>query len=161
MSSNCVLLRKTCLPVVPPRLILEDSCILVPRVVLLSGVAFALAGGHHGYLVGPGGAILTLQPYALGPGPVDDATPLHCVPSAPVAAHVTTPANPVGEEVGRQALPGAHQLFNGVHAGALAVGDVLGGPQLSAAHLTLVWTWNIKTQLEMVSDIHRSLYILC
>lgn len=109
------------------------------RVVLLSGVALALAGGHHGYLVGSGAAVLALQTDSLGPGPVNDAAPLLGVAAAPVPPIVTSTPNPVGQQVSRQTLPSTHQLLDGVDTGALTIRDVFCGPQLPAAHLALVW----------------------
>ena len=110
------------------------------RVILLSGVALALAGGYHGDLVGPGAAVLALQPDPLGSSPVDDAAPLLGVAAAPVPPSVnpSPPADPVGQQVGWQTLPSTHQLLDGVDAGTLAIRDVLCGPQLPAAHLALV-----------------------
>lgn len=116
-----------------------DRRVLVSRVILLSGVALALAGGHHSYLVGPGAAILALQPNPLGPGPVDDTAPLLGVAAAPVPPSVAPTPNPVGQQVGWQTLPSTHQLLDRVDTGALTIRDVLCGPQLPAAHLALVW----------------------
>lgn len=109
-------------------------------VVLLSAVALALAGGDHSYFVGPGGAVLTLQPDPLGSGPVGDAAPLLRVSAAPGSPVVAAASDPVWEQVGRQTLPGAHQLLDGVGAGALSIRNVLCGPQLPAAHLMLLRT---------------------
>lgn len=106
---------------------------------MLSGVALTLAGGHHSDLVGPSAAVLALEPDPLSPGPVNDATPLLGVAAAPVPPGVTPTPDPVGQQVGRQTLPSTHQLLDGVDTGALAIRDVLGGPQLPAAHLALVW----------------------
>ena len=133
------LLRHFCLLLVFPLFPAGDRCVLVSRVILLSGVAFALAGGHDSYLVGPGAAILTLQPNPLSPGPVDDAAPLLGVAAAPVPPSVASTPNPVGQQVVWQTLPSTHQLLDRVDAGALAIRDVLCGPQLPAAHLALVW----------------------
>lgn len=126
-----------------------DSWVLVSWVILLSGVALAPAGGHHSYLVGPGAAILALQPDPLGSCPVNDTAPLLGVAAAPVPTGVSPTPNPVGQQVGWQTLPSTHQLLNGVDAGALAIRDVLCGPQLPAAHLALIWAWDMETELHV------------
>ena len=109
------------------------------RLVLQPGVTLALAGRHHRDAVSPGAAVLALQADPLGAGAVDDAAPLLGLSAAPVAAGVAA-ADPVGQQVGGEAFPRAHQLLHGVKAGALAVRDVLGGAQLPAAHLVLLQT---------------------
>lgn len=90
---------------------------------MLSGVPLTLAGRDHSDLVGPCAAILALQLDALRAGFVGDA--------APVLAAVATPptpwpaavgaADPVLEYRSRETLTGAHQLLDGVDAGAVAV----------------------------------------
>lgn len=117
-------------------------CVLVSWVILLSGVTFALARGHHGYLVGPGTAVLALQPDPLGSGSVNDAAPFLGITTAPVPPSIGP--DPVRQHMGRKTFTRTHQLLDGVHAGALAIRDVLCGPQLSAAHLALVRAWNKK-----------------
>lgn len=108
---------------------------LVARLVVLARVPLALARGDHGDLVGPRGAVQALQLDALRAGLVVDAPPvLAAAPASPPLPAVRA-ADPVLEHLGREALAGAHQLLDGVDAGAVAVGDVLGGPQLSAANL--------------------------
>lgn len=139
------LLRQSCLLLSFFLFLAEDRCVLVSRVILLPGVALAPARSHHSYLVGPGAAILALESDPLCPGPVNDATPLLSVPPAPVAPCVTPSANPVGQQLSRQTLPSTYKLLDGVDAGALAIGYVLGGPQLPAAHLALVWAWNMRS----------------
>lgn len=96
-------------------------------VVLLSRVTLALAGGHHCYLVGARASVLTLQLDPLCPSFINNAAPLLAVAAAPVPPCVAAAPDPVGQQVGWQTLPRAHQLFNGVHTGALTIGDVLGG----------------------------------
>lgn len=115
---------------------------LVGGLVVLPGVPLALAGGDHGDLVGPGAAVLALQLDALRAGFVVDAAP---VVAAAAAAAPPTPrpaavgaADPVLKHWSRETLTGAHQLLDGVDAGAVAVRDVLGGPQLPAANLAPV-----------------------
>ncbi|KAF3834469.1 hypothetical protein F7725_025673 [Dissostichus mawsoni] len=119
------LLRRSSLPLKFLLLPSVDGPVLVSRVILLSGVALALAGGYHGDLVGPGAAVLALQPDPLGSGPVDDAAPLLGVAAAPVPPSVnpSPPADPVGQQVGWQTLPSTHQLLDGVDAGTLAIRD--------------------------------------
>lgn len=117
-----------------------SSDFLSSRFILLSAVALALAGSDHSYFVGPGAAVLALQPDPLGSGPVGDAAPLLHVLAAPGSPVVAAASNPVWEQVGWQTLPGTHQLFDGVGAGALSVRNVLCGPQLPTAHLMLVRT---------------------
>ena len=109
------------------------------RQVLQPGVALALARRHHRDPVSPGAAVLALQADPLGPGAVDDAAPLLDLSAARGAA-VVAAADPVGQQVGREAFPRADQLLHGVEAGALAVRDVLGGAQLPTAHLVLLQT---------------------
>lgn len=82
---------------------------------------------------------MALQSDSLGPSTVDDTSPLLGVPPAPVPPSITTSPDPVGQQVGWKTLPSADQLLDGVDAGALPIRDVLCGPQLSAAHLALVW----------------------
>lgn len=148
-SCLCSFLRQYSLPLTLLLFTTVDSCVLVSWVILLSVVALAFAGGHHSYLVGPGAAVLTLQPDPLGPGPVNDAAPLLGVTAAPVPTSVTSTPDPVGKQVSRQTLSSAHQLLDGVDTGALAIRDVLGGPQLPAANLALVWAWDMETELHI------------
>lgn len=115
-------------------LTLSDALGLICRFVVLFQVTFTLATGHHCDLVGPGAAVLALQLNAFGAGLVIDAAPVLAAPAAPLL--FTISAYPVGEHLGSEALSCAHQLFNGVDAGALAVRDVLSGAQFTAAHRT-------------------------
>ena len=150
------LLRESTLPLIFPRFTTVDRCVLVSWVILVSGVALAFTGCHHSYLVGPGAAILALQSDPLGPGPVNDTAPLLSIAAAPVPASVTPTSDPVGQQVGRQTLPSTDQLLNGVNAGTLAIWDVLCGPQLPAAHLALVWTWDMENELYMYAPVHSN-----
>jgi len=83
---------------------------------------------------------MALKLDTLGPGPVDDTPPLLGITAAPVPPRVTTTPNPVGQQVGWQTLSCTHQLLDGVDASALAIRDVLCGPQLPTVNLVLVWT---------------------
>lgn len=118
--------------------------VLVPWIVLLSGEALALAGGHHVDFIDPGAAVVALQLDPLGPGPVYDAAPVLTVLPAPVSLVETPDPDPVGRQMSWQTLPGTHQLFDGVDAGALTVRDVLCGSEFPAFQLALVWVWNTK-----------------
>lgn len=99
--------------------------------VVLPSVSFAFAGGHHCDLVGPGAAILALELNPLGPGLFVHAAPVLGVSPVPELPTVST--DPVGQHLSRKTLSCAHQFFNRVYAGALAIWDVLCGSQLSAA----------------------------
>ena len=112
---------------------------LVAGLVVLSRVPLALAGRHHGDLVGAGAAVLALQLDALCPRLVVDAAPVLAAPPAPELLPAAAP-DPVRQHGCRQALTGTHQLLDGLDAGALAVRDVLGGAQLPTAHLVLLQT---------------------
>lgn len=103
--------------------------------VVLPGVPLALAGRDHGDLVRPGAAVLALQLDALRARLVVDAAPV--VAAASPAPHLPAvgAADPVVKHVSRKTLASADQLLDGVDAGAVAIRDVLGGPQLSAADL--------------------------
>lgn len=98
---------------------------------MLSCVSFAFAGGHHCDLVGPGAAILTLELNPLGAGLVVHAAPVLTVSAVPELPTIS--ADPVGQHLSWKALSCAHQFLNRVYTGALAIGDVLCGSQLSAA----------------------------
>lgn len=113
---------------------------LVARLVVFPRVPLALAGGDHGDFVRSRAAVLALQLDALGAGLVCDAAPLLAAPPAPELSAVAA-ADPVLKHLSGETLAGAHQLLDGVDAGAVAVRDVLGGSQLSAADLaSLCWT---------------------
>lgn len=107
---------------------------VVAGLVVLPGVALALAGRDHGDLVGARAAVLTLQLDSLRARLVVDTPPLLRAPAAPVLGAVAAP-DPVGEHRQGQALASAHQLLQGADAGALAIRDVLGGTQFPTAHL--------------------------
>ena len=105
------------------------------RLVVLPRVPLALAGGDHGDFVRSRAAVLALQLDALGAGLVVDAPPvLVAVPATPELPAVGA-ADPVLKHLGWETLAGAHQLLDGVDAGAVAIGDILRGPQLSASDL--------------------------
>lgn len=106
--------------------------------VVLPRVPLAPAGGDHRDLVRPRAAVLALQPDALGAGLVVHAPPVVVAAPASPELPAVGAADPVVEHLGREALAGAHQLLDGVDAGAVAVGDVLGGPELPAADLTAI-----------------------
>lgn len=125
-------------PLILPLFTSISRCVLVSWIVLLSGVALAFAGGHHSYLVGPRAPIVALQLDPLGPGSIDNTAPLLSIAAAPVPPSVSS-TNPVGQQLSWQTLPSTHQLLDRVDTGALAIRDVLRGPQLPAAHLALVW----------------------
>lgn len=108
---------------------------LVARLIVLPRVPLALAGGDHGDLVRSRAAVLALQLDALGAGLVVDAPPvLVAAPATPELSSISA-ANPVFKHLSRETLAGAHQLLDGVDAGAVAIRDVLSGPQLSASDL--------------------------
>lgn len=91
---------------------------------MLPGVPLALAGRDHGDLVGPRAAVLAQQLDALRAGFIVDAAPVlvaaAAAPPTPRPATVGA-ADPVLEHRGRETLTGAHQLLDGVDAGAVAV----------------------------------------
>lgn len=122
------------LPVVRAGLGRGHALEVVAGLVVLPRVPLALAGGDHGDLVGARAAILALQLDPLGARLVVDTPPLLGAPPAPVLGPVASP-DPVGQQRQGQALPRAHQLLQGAEAGALAIGDVLGGTQFPATHL--------------------------
>lgn len=111
---------------------------LVARLVVLPGVSLALAGGDHGDLVGPRAAVLALQLDALRAGLVVDAPPVLAVATPAPELPTVGAADPVLQHLRRETLAGADQLLDGLDAGAVAVGDVLGRPQLSATDLAPV-----------------------
>lgn len=94
----------------------------VGRLVVLPRIPLALAGSDHGDLVGPRAAVLALQLDALRAGFIVDAAPVlvTAAPPTPRPAAVGA-ADPVLEHGGRETLTGAHQLLDGVDAGAVAV----------------------------------------
>lgn len=100
--------------------------------IVLPRVSFAFAGGHHCDLVGPGAAILALELNPLSSGLVIYTAPFLTVPTVPGLLAVSS--NPIGQHLSGEALSCAHQLFHRVYAGALAIWDVLGGSELSAAY---------------------------
>lgn len=114
---------------------------LAARFVVLPGVPLALAGGDHGDFVRSRAAVLALKLDALGAGLVVDTPPVLAAAAAAAAAPATPElpavgaADPVLEHLSRETLAGAHQLLDGVNAGAVAIGDILSGPELSAADL--------------------------
>lgn len=107
---------------------------VVTGLVVLPRVPLALAGGDHGYFVGARAAILALQLDSLGTRFVVDTPPLLGAPPAPVLCSVA-PSDPVRQHRQGQALACTHQLFQRADAGALAIRDVFGGTQFSAAYL--------------------------
>lgn len=108
---------------------------LVARLVVLPRVPLALAGGDHSDFVRSRAAVLTLQLDALGAGFVVDTAPvLVAAPATPQLPAVGA-ADPVLKHLSWETLAGAHQLLDGVDAGAVAIRDVLSGPQLSASDL--------------------------
>lgn len=119
---------------------------LATRLIVLPRVPLALAGGDHGDFVRSRAAILALQLDALGAGLVVDTPPvLVAAPAAPQLPAVGT-ADPVLQHLSWETLASAHQLLDGVDAGAVAVGDILSGPQLSASDLASLCG---KTQREV------------
>lgn len=90
---------------------------------MLPGVPLALAGGDHGDLVGPRAAVLALQLDALCAGFIVDAAPVLAAAAAAPTPRPTAvgAADPVLEHRGRETLTGAHQLLDGVDAGAVAI----------------------------------------
>lgn len=109
---------------------------LVPGFVVLPRVPLALAGGDHCDLVSSRAAVLALQLDALRAGLVVDTPPvLVAAPATPEPPAVGS-ANPVVKHLSGKTFTCAHQLLDGVDAGAVAIRDVLGGPQFSASDLT-------------------------
>lgn len=111
---------------------------LAAGLVVLPWEPFAFAGGDHGDLISSCAAVLALQLYALGSGFVVDAAPVVAAASAGPKLPATGPANPVLKHLSWEALACTHKLLDGVDAGAVAIRDVLCGPQLSAANLTSI-----------------------
>ena len=107
---------------------------VVTGLVVLPRVPLALAGSDHGYFVGARAAVLALQLDSLGTRFVIDTPPLLGAPPAPVLCSVA-PSDPVRQHRQGQALASTHQLFQRANAGALAIRDVFGGTQFSAAYL--------------------------
>lgn len=101
-------------------LCLRGSLKVVAGLIVLPGVALALAGRDHSYFVGSYTSILALQLDPLGASFVVDASPLLRAPPAPVLGSVPS-SNPVGEQRQREAFTSTHQLLQGVDAGTLAV----------------------------------------
>lgn len=109
---------------------------LVPRLIVLPRVSLALAGSDHGDFVRSSAAVLALQLDTLGAGLVIDAPPVMVTaPSSPEFPAIR-PTDPVFEHLSRETLTRTYQFLDGVDAGAVAVRDVLSGPQLSASDLT-------------------------
>lgn len=110
---------------------------LVARFIVLPRVPLALAGGDHGDLVRSRAAVLALQLDALGAGLVVDAPPvLAAAPASPQLPSIGA-ADPILKHMSGETLAGAHQLLDGVDAGAVAIRDVFSRPQLSASDLAL------------------------
>lgn len=108
---------------------------LVARFVVLPRVPLALAGCDHGDFVCSRAAVLALQLDALRAGLVIDTPPvLVAAPATPELPAVGA-ADPVLKHWSWETLASAHQLLDGVDAGAVAVRDVLRGSQLSASNL--------------------------
>lgn len=93
---------------------------------MLPGVPLALAGGDHGDFVCSHAAVLALQLDALGAGLVVDAPPVMAASPATPELPAVGAADPVLKHLSREALASAHQLLDGVDAGALSIRDVLG-----------------------------------
>uniref|UniRef100_A0A3B4BLJ5 Uncharacterized protein n=1 Tax=Periophthalmus magnuspinnatus TaxID=409849 RepID=A0A3B4BLJ5_9GOBI len=102
----------------------------------------ALTGGYHSDLVRARASVLALQLDALGAGFVVDTPPVRppTAAAAPLGPQPASrgPSNPVGQELSGETLARTHQLPDGFEAGAVAVRDVLCGPQLPAADLAFV-----------------------
>lgn len=129
---------------------------LVPGLVVLPGVPLTLAGGDHGDFVRSRAAVLTLQLDALGAGLVVDAPPVvAAVPPTPELPAVGA-ADPVLQHLRWKTLAGAHQLLDGVDAGAVAVRNILGGSQLSAPDLTPL-CWGKRLKISQKNLIHYQL----
>lgn len=107
----------------------------VARLVVHPRVPLALAGGDNSDFVCSRAAILALQLDALGAGLVVDTPPvLVAAPTTPELPAIGA-ADPVLKHLSWETLSSAHQLLDGVNAGAVAIRDVLCGPQLSASNL--------------------------
>lgn len=116
---------------------------LVAGLVVLPRVPLALAGGDHGDLVCSRAAVVALKLDALGAGLVIYAPPVLVAASATPELPAVGAADPVLKHLSRETLAGAHQLLDGVDAGAVAVRDVLSGSELSASDLaSFCWTDN-------------------
>lgn len=104
--------------------------------VVLPGVPLALAGGNHSDFVRSSAAILALKLYALGACLVVDAPPvLVAAPATPELPAIGT-TDPVFKHLSWETLARTNQLLYGVDAGAVAIRNILSGPQLSASDLT-------------------------
>jgi len=102
---------------------------------VLPRVPLALAGGDHCDFICSCAAILALQLDALSAGLVVDAPPVVVTTPASPELPALGPTNPVFKHLSRETLACTHQLLDWVNAGAVAVRDVLSGPQLSASDL--------------------------
>lgn len=103
---------------------------------MLSGVPLALAGGDYRDFVRSSAAILALQLDALGAGLVVDTPPVLVASPATPELFTVGPADPVLKHLSWEAFTCAHQLLDGIDAGAVAIRDVFSGPQLSASDLS-------------------------
>lgn len=92
---------------------------------MLSRVPLALAGCHHSDLVCSCAAILALQLDALGAGLVVDTPPVLVAAVATPELPAICATNPVVKHLSWETLASAHQLLDGVDAGAVAIRDVL------------------------------------
>lgn len=94
---------------------------------MLPRVSLTLARGDHGDLVCSCTAIVALQLDALSAGLVIDTPPiLVAAPATPELSTIGT-TDPVLKHLSWETLAGAHQLLDGIDAGAVAIRDVLSG----------------------------------
>lgn len=102
---------------------------------MLPCVPLALAGGDHCDFVRSRAAVLALKLDTLSTGLVVDASPVLGAAAATPELFAVGPADPVLKHLSWETLTGTHKLLDGVDAGAVAIGDILSGPQLSASNL--------------------------
>lgn len=98
--------------------------------VVVAGVALALAGGDRSEFVSPGLLLGTGEQDALGAAVSRDAAIIQGVLPPPLA-----PADGVGQQVRGLALARAQQLLDGLEAAARPVRHIASGAELPAAEL--------------------------
>lgn len=104
--------------------------------VVVSGEALALAGGHHSDFVGPSVAVGAVELDTLHAVVRWNATEVRRAAAPPLA-----PKNRVEHQVSRQTLAWTHKLIHWLGTTTRTISDVAGRAQLSAAQLRGFYTW--------------------